>query len=111
MNLQTHIKTDLWLAVQSAYESENYNHAILDAIHYLTNVIREKSGIEGDGEGLVGQALGGNSPRLRVNKFQTQSEQDEQKGLVQVLIGIYKGIRNPRSHEIIEDDESNSVNF
>ncbi|MBY8992757.1 MAG: TIGR02391 family protein [Candidatus Lokiarchaeota archaeon] len=105
MNLQSHIKTELWLAVESAYKSENYNHAIVDAIHYLTNVIRDKSGVDGDGESLIGQAFGGHSPKLRINKLQTQSEQDEQKGLVQLLIGLYKGIRNPRSHEQITDDQ------
>ena len=103
MNLQTHIKHSLWVAISKAYETENYNHAILDAMHRLSDVLRERSGLSEDGNQLVGQALGGNSPVLRINRLQTQSEKDTQKGLEQILRGLYMGIRNPRSHEQIED--------
>ncbi|MFH1487096.1 MAG: TIGR02391 family protein, partial [Chloroflexota bacterium] len=50
-----------------------------------------------------GQALGGESPRLRVNRLQTETERNVQKGLEQILRGMYLAIRNPRSHEQIED--------
>ena len=99
MNLQTHIKKDLWLAVQSTYEAGNFSHAILDAMHHLSNVLRDKTGADGDGAALVGQALGGESPRLRINKLQTETERNEQRGLESILRGMYQAIRNPRSHE------------
>lgn len=113
MNLKTHIRPELWLAVSNTYEAENYSHAILDAMHYLSNVLREKAGVDGDGVGLVGQALGGSSPRLRVNKLQTETERNVQKGLEQTLRGLYQGIRNPRSHEQIEDtkDTADAIIF
>lgn len=103
MNLQIHIRKELWLAIQSAYEAANYNHAILDAIHFMSDVLRTRSGLDGDGQSLVGQALGGSSPRLRVNRLQTETERDVQKGIEQTLRGIYLAIRNPRSHEQIQD--------
>ena len=111
MNLQTHIKKELWLAISSTYETESYSHSVLDAMHYLSDVIRDKSNIDGDGASLVGQALGGNTPRLRVNKLQTETERNIQKGLEQILRGLYQGIRNPRSHEQIKDtkDEADAV--
>ncbi|MBI5713517.1 MAG: TIGR02391 family protein [Chloroflexi bacterium] len=105
MNLSTHIKKDLWSAIQSTYESANYNHAILDAMHYLSDVLRQKTGVDGDGATLVGQALGGDSPRLRINKLQTETEKNEQRGLENILRGMYQAIRNPRSHEQIEDQQ------
>ncbi len=108
MNLQTHIQTNLWLAIQSTYEAKNYSHAILDAMHYLSNVLREKTSVDGDGVILVGQALGGESPRLRINKFQTETERNEQKGMENILRGLYQAIRNPRSHEQIEDKQENA---
>ena len=64
MNLQTHIKTELWLAVQNSYSAENYKHAILDAFHYMSDIIREKSGIDGDGQKLIGNVFGGKSPLI-----------------------------------------------
>ena len=105
MNLQTHIKSDLWLAIQSTYEAGNYSHAILDAIHYLSNILREKTGADGDGKSLVGQALGGDSPRLRINRLQTETERNEQQGIESILRGMYQAIRNPRSHEQIVDKQ------
>lgn len=108
MNLQTHIRSNLWLAISSTYEAKNYCHAILDAMHHLSNILREKAGVDGDGVSLVGQALGGNSPKLRVNKLQTETERNIQKGLEQILRGLYQGIRNPRSHEQYEDSQSSA---
>ena len=52
---------------------------------------------------LVGQALSGDSPRLRLNKLQTESEKDIQKGIEHILRGMYWSVRNPRSHEQAED--------
>lgn len=106
VNLKTHIKSELWLAISNTYEAGNYTHAVLDSMHYLSNVLREKAGVDGDGVALVGQALGGDSPRLRVNKLQTETERNIQKGLEQILRGLFQAIRNPRSHEQIEDDKN-----
>jgi uncharacterized protein (TIGR02391 family) len=105
MNLQALINPQLWLAISNTYETGNYSHAILDAMHHLSDVLREKSGLDGDGAPLVGAALGGQSPVLRVNKLQTETERNIQKGLEQILRGMYQAIRNPRSHEQIEDDK------
>lgn len=104
MNLQPVIPSSLWEAVQSAYEAENYSHAILEATYLISGVLRERAGVDGDGASLVGQALGGDDPKLKLNAFQSESERNEQKGFEQMLRGIYMGIRNPRSHEQITDD-------
>jgi len=106
MNLETHINPELWSAISGTYKAGNYSHAILDAMHYLSDVLREKSGAEGDGASLVGQALGGDAPKLRVNKLQTETERNIQKGLVQILMGMYMAVRNPRSHEQIVDNQT-----
>jgi uncharacterized protein (TIGR02391 family) len=103
MNLQTEISQELWSAVASAYEAGNYSHAILEAVHHVSSILRERAGVDGDGASLVGQALGGDSPRLRVNSLQTDTERNVQKGLEQILRGIYLAIRNPRSHEQTTD--------
>jgi len=93
----------LWDSIAKPYESQVYSSAILEAIHFLSSILRERANVDGDGISLVGQALGGDSPRLRINKFQTETERNEQKGIEQILRGIYQGIRNPRSHEQFED--------
>lgn len=103
MNIKVAIRPDLWDVISKPYESQVYSGAILEAIHLLSNILRERANVDGDGISLVGQALSGDSPRLRINKFQTETEKNEQKGLEQILRGMYQGIRNPRSHEQFED--------
>lgn len=105
MNLQTHIPNAMWQAVAAAYEAENYSHAILEATYHLSNLLRERAGVDGDGAALVGQALGGDNPKLKLNPLQTESDKNVQKGFEQILRGVYLGIRNPRSHEPTIDEK------
>ena len=108
MNLQATISTELWNSISSVYEGGNFSHAVLEAIHHVTNVIRDRSGIDGDGAALVGQSLGGETPKLRVNALQTESERSVQKGIEQLLRGVYLSIRNPRSHEQFKDTQQDA---
>jgi uncharacterized protein (TIGR02391 family) len=103
MNLRTQISDRLWEAIASAYESGNYAHAVLESVHVITEVLREKSGLDGDGNTLVGSALGGDNPRVRLNSLMTETERNIQKGFESILRGLYSAIRNPRSHEAAAD--------
>lgn len=105
MTVRNEIDTELWEALQKNYESENYTGSILDAIFKLTDTIRNKTGLEGDGASLIGQAFGGDDPRIKLNKLQTDSEKDIQRGIQEIIRGIYTGIRNPRSHDAMIDDK------
>lgn len=105
MTIRNEIDVELWEAIQKNYESKNYTGSILDAIFKLTDTIRNKTGLEGDGASLIGQAFGGDDPRIKLNKLQTDSEKDIQKGIQEILRGIYSGIRNPRSHDALTDDK------
>lgn len=108
MTIQNEIDVDLWKAIQKNYEAENYTGSILDAIFKLTDTIRNKTGLEGDGASLIGQAFGGGDPCIKLNKLQTDSEKDIQKGIQEILRGIYTGVRNPRSHDAMADDKFSS---
>jgi uncharacterized protein (TIGR02391 family) len=105
MNLETTLDRRLWNAVRLSVEARKYTSAILDAIHLLTDVIRDRSGLDGDGVALVGQAFGGNSPKLKVTRMQTESERNIQAGTEAMLRGLYQAIRNPRSHGTYDDTE------
>jgi len=103
MNLETELSPDLWLAVRRSYESQLWSNSLLDAIHFLSEAIRSRTGLESDGTALVGQALGGKAPKLRLNRMETESEKNVQEGVEQLLRGLYRAVRNPRSHEKVED--------
>ena len=107
MNLETLVKPELWNAIEHSYKSGNYSHAIQDAMAFVTEVLRDKSGLDGDGDKLVTRALSFSDrkpPKLKINSLQTQTERDIQRGLMLVLQGMYALVRNPRHHERIEDD-------
>jgi len=89
LNLEPRLDHRLWAVIATSYESGNYTGAILDSIHFLGELIREKTGLEGDGVSLVGQAFGGQNPKLKVTKLQTESDGNVQKGVEQFLRGIY----------------------
>ena len=106
MNLETQIKPELWAVIVSSYGAGNYTHAISDAMSLVTETLRDKSGLDGDGDKLAGKALGfneGKPPLIKINNLQSQTEKDEQRGLMFVIQGMYALVRNPRSHERLED--------
>ena len=81
MNLETRLPADLWDAVRMNYEKRNFKGAILDSFYFLSDLLRKKSGAEGDGAVLIGQALGGATPKIKLNRLQSESEWNVQKGV------------------------------
>ncbi|OMD36342.1 TIGR02391 family protein [Paenibacillus odorifer] len=103
--LETQIDKKLWDSIKKNYESRSFSESIIDAIYFLSNLIRDKTGLESDGASLIGQAFGGTQPLIKVNAMQTESEINVQKGLEQILRGMYQAIRNPRSHDKFDDSQ------
>lgn len=108
MNLESEVSEELWRAVERNYTADNWSNAILDAIYCLTDTIRTKTGLQSDGVALVGQAFGGNSPKLRLNRLQTETEKSIQSGMEQMLRGIFQALRNPRSHDRLPDTQADA---
>jgi uncharacterized protein (TIGR02391 family) len=103
MNIETRIDERLWQTIRENYENSQYTSAILDSIYFLNDLIRDRTGLESDGVALIGQALGGKQPKLKVNSLQTESDRNVQEGMEQILRGIIRAVRNPRSHEKYND--------
>ena len=108
MNLETSIPVELWQAIKVNYEKSEFTGAILDAFYFLSELIRKKSGAEGDGATLIGQAFGGKLPKIKLNMLQSESEISIQKGVETTLRGLYQAIRNPRSHEKLSDTQEDA---
>jgi uncharacterized protein (TIGR02391 family) len=99
VGLEGEIDSRLWTAVQKSYDDGDYAGSILDSFYFLSDLIRDKSGCESDGHALIGAAFGGANPIVKVNAFRTETDQSEQRGIEQLLRGLYGALRNPRSHE------------
>ena len=79
--------------------AENYFHAVLEATKSVADKLRARTGLLDDGADLVNRSLGGDTPMLAINARMTKSERDEQKGFVNLLIGVFGMFRNPSAHE------------
>jgi uncharacterized protein (TIGR02391 family) len=80
---------------------DNYFHAVLEATKSVADKIRQKSGLQGDGGQLAQEAFGLGKlgmPFLAFNTLRTKTEQDEQAGLTNLMVGMFGAFRNTTGH-------------
>lgn len=78
--------------------AENYFHAVLEAIKGVAERLRQLSGLTCDGADLANQALSTKTPILAINGLKTDTEISEQKGIINLLVGLFGAVRNPAAH-------------
>jgi len=101
--LKRKVHHDVLLVCQSRLLNKDYFYAVLEATKSIAYKIREKSGIDADGSKLIDLTLekGQNQyPLLAFNSLQSESEQNEHKGLTQLIRGLFAAFRNPTAHEL-----------
>jgi len=109
MDISKQLQEELWESIKKSYLSEDYTTAILNSIAYLRDTIREKSDLELDGVDLINQAFSDKHPKIVVSKMETKNDKNIQKGLRELLSGIYTHIRNPRSHDKYKDSKEEAI--
>ena len=77
---------------------KNYFHCALEATKSLAEKIRGRSNIQEDGAALVDKVFGGNRPKVAFNSLTSEHEKSEQKGLVNLMKGVFGTFRNPTAH-------------
>lgn len=105
MNMEQSVSQDVWNAVKDNYEKGSYTTAITNVLQYANEVVRDKSNLSFDNTKLMDIAFLGQSPILKINKFQTQTEKDIQQGIGFLLKGLCLAVRNPRAHERYNDSK------
>ena len=75
--------------------------AVFEATKGLAERLRQMTGVDLDGHKLVDAALGLADPRpmVALNSLRTDTERNEQKGLSNIVKGIFSAFRNPTAHE------------
>ena len=74
--------------------------AVEQAFKHVNKQVRMKSGLAGpDGADLMRKAFSANSPVLFLNAFQSDSDESEQRGYMDIFAGSMTGVRGPRAHE------------
>ena len=74
---------------------DNYFHAVFEATKGLAQRLRDMSGLSTDGADLVNTAFSTKSPIIAVNSLSTETETSEQKGIANLMVGLFGAIRNP----------------
>ena len=92
------VEPDVLVFCRAELLADNYFHAVLEATKSVASLIRQRTGLRSDGSTLTQSAFGGDDPPLRINRFVTETEKGEQRGLVNLLVGFFGTFRNPPAH-------------
>lgn len=88
------------------YRDGHYKQAALEAYIRVISAVRERSGLDEDGDSLMNHAFGcdGRTPVIQFNSLQTDEERDEQRGFMFLYKGMV-GLRNSKAHSnrLIDD--------
>jgi len=96
----------------SLFHTGHYSQAIFEAFKAVNNFVKEKTGLSLDGKDLMAKAFREENPVIRLNELKTQSDKDEQEGFMFLYMGAMVGIRNPKAHEtIIQEDPHKTLEY
>lgn len=98
-------------AASQLYSDGHYSNAVEAAVKALNGFVRLRSELELDGTALMEKAFSPNTPILKFNDLDNQSDKDEQKGFMQMFAGAVAGLRNPRAHGFVKDDPERALEF
>ena len=94
------------------YRNGHLRDAVLNAVVAVFDLIRERTGLKIDGQGLVPEAFSLEKHHLVFSEMDTESGRNDQKGFLQILSGAYIGIRNPKAHSLHHDlDETKAAQY
>lgn len=80
------------------YKSGDYRYAVFEAVIAVFDLIRDRTGLDLDGDALATQAFSVHNPLLVIADLSTETGRSEQIGMMQMCQGAYKNIRNPKAH-------------
>lgn len=91
------------------YINGHYREAVLNSILSIFDLIRKRTGLDLDGSKLVAEVFSPDKARLIFSDLESESGQNDQKGFIQILTGVYLGIRNPKAHSLVNDLTKNEA--
>lgn len=92
-------------ASSDLFADGHYSSAIGDAFKSLEVRLRTMTGADKSGVALVGDALGGRSPKIDLATAKGRSGEDEREGFQAIFRVAMQAIRNPKAHELATDED------
>ena len=81
--------------------AQNYFHTVFEPVKSIASRIRKETGLISDGAELIDQAFSfkkPSMPRIAINDLDTESLEGEQRGLANLVKGLFGYVRNPLAH-------------
>ena len=92
------------------FRDGHYADAIETACKTLIGLVRIASSIDDlDGDKLMRKVFSANTPILAFNDLSTETDKSEQRGMMELYAGAISAFRNPRAHELVNDDPDFSL--
>jgi uncharacterized protein (TIGR02391 family) len=98
---QRGVHTDVLEFCRAELLQEDYFHAVLETTKSLSAKFREKSGLTTDAAELAMSAFGlgkADIPYLAFNSLQIETHKSEQRGLMNLFVGMFGTFRNVTAH-------------
>lgn len=106
------IHPEVQRAVSKLFQNGHYSNAVEDACKVLDGLVKLRSGKSDiSGTELMQHVFSPNNPILKFNDLSTETEKSEQQGMMFLYAGAMLALRNPRAHELIEDDPEKALEY
>lgn len=97
-------------AIGSLFRNGHFANAIEDACKVLDALVKMRSGrYDLSGTDLMNTVFSPKNPILRFNEGLSESDRSERQGMMHLYVGTMLAFRNPRAHEILEDDPEKAL--
>jgi uncharacterized protein (TIGR02391 family) len=87
------------------FESKHYAQAIFEAFKAVECYVKEKTGQTLSGKDLMAKVFREDAPIIKLNDLSDQIDRDEQEGFKFLFMGAMVGIRNPKAHSMIDQQD------
>lgn len=109
------IHRDIIEVSKGKFEDEYYADSVESAFKEINkrvkDIVKDKTGVELDGSGLMQKAFSINRPIIELDNLSYNTGKDIQKGYMQIFSGAMTGIRNPKAHANITISREKAIHF
>ena len=101
----TFVHASIYKSSKELFDNRHYAESVEAAFLEITvrvkNLVKEQTGEELDGTAAMQKAFSLNKPIIQVADISTRTGKDIQQGIMELLTGSIRYIRNPKAHEKI----------